>query len=230
MVSPLCMRQRIHSSYCAHAFDVIRCLVFLAKPPAPCAASKLTSVASLLWGTSLQHLGDNTCRCIAMDSTDGLVRGQKVLNTGSPIKVRVGRCGIRALVPGQSNRSFAHSLFQHLPPTQHFQKHVPSIARDGDCTARVQELHVQITRGEDRAQTLRPLITHSTPRAWVVLGRADDALLLVTLAGACGPRHSGPHHERDWRACRRAGPHRCVNQPACSSLVQGDGMVCMAVL
>lgn len=35
-----------------------------------------------------QHLGDNTCRCIAMDSTDGLVRGQKVLNTGDPIKVR----------------------------------------------------------------------------------------------------------------------------------------------
>ncbi|PNH01194.1 ATP synthase subunit beta, mitochondrial [Tetrabaena socialis] len=38
-----------------------------------------------------QHMGDNTVRCIAMDSTDGLVRGQKVLNTGSPIKVPVGR-------------------------------------------------------------------------------------------------------------------------------------------
>ncbi|GIL61111.1 hypothetical protein Vafri_15501 [Volvox africanus] len=38
-----------------------------------------------------QHMGDNTCRCIAMDSTDGLVRGQKVLNTGAPIKVPVGR-------------------------------------------------------------------------------------------------------------------------------------------
>lgn len=35
-----------------------------------------------------QHIGDNTVRTIAMDSTDGLVRGQKVLNTGSPIKVR----------------------------------------------------------------------------------------------------------------------------------------------
>ena len=35
-----------------------------------------------------QHTGDNTVRTIAMDSTDGLVRGQKVLNTGSPIKVR----------------------------------------------------------------------------------------------------------------------------------------------
>ncbi|GLC35924.1 atp2, beta subunit of the F1 sector of mitochondrial F1F0 ATP synthase [Pleodorina starrii] len=38
-----------------------------------------------------QHMGDNTVRTIAMDSTDGLVRGQKVLNTGAPIKVPVGR-------------------------------------------------------------------------------------------------------------------------------------------
>ncbi|GFR48634.1 hypothetical protein Agub_g10550 [Astrephomene gubernaculifera] len=38
-----------------------------------------------------QHMGDNTVRCIAMDSTDGLVRGQRVQNTGSPIKVPVGR-------------------------------------------------------------------------------------------------------------------------------------------
>ncbi|KAI8467676.1 MAG: ATP synthase subunit beta, mitochondrial [Monoraphidium minutum] len=38
-----------------------------------------------------QHLGDNNIRCIAMDMTDGLVRGQRVVNTGSPIKVPVGR-------------------------------------------------------------------------------------------------------------------------------------------
>jgi len=38
-----------------------------------------------------QHVGDNTVRTIAMDSTDGLVRGQKVQNTGGPIKVPVGR-------------------------------------------------------------------------------------------------------------------------------------------
>jgi hypothetical protein len=34
-----------------------------------------------------QHLGESTVRTIAMDSTDGLVRGQKVLNTGAPITV-----------------------------------------------------------------------------------------------------------------------------------------------
>ncbi len=37
-----------------------------------------------------QHLGENTVRCIAMDSTEGLVRGQPVTNTGAPITVPVG--------------------------------------------------------------------------------------------------------------------------------------------
>ncbi|MBI1272645.1 MAG: F0F1 ATP synthase subunit beta [Alphaproteobacteria bacterium] len=37
-----------------------------------------------------QHLGENTVRTIAMDSTDGLVRGQKVEDTGAPITVPVG--------------------------------------------------------------------------------------------------------------------------------------------
>ncbi|HYG69031.1 MAG TPA: F0F1 ATP synthase subunit beta [Anaeromyxobacteraceae bacterium] len=38
-----------------------------------------------------QHLGENTARCIAMDSTEGLVRGMAVLNTGAPISVPVGK-------------------------------------------------------------------------------------------------------------------------------------------
>jgi len=37
-----------------------------------------------------QHLGDRTVRTIAMDSTDGLVRGMKVKNTGAPISIPVG--------------------------------------------------------------------------------------------------------------------------------------------
>ncbi|MGB4109243.1 MAG: F0F1 ATP synthase subunit beta [Desulfomonilia bacterium] len=37
-----------------------------------------------------QHLGDRTVRCIAMDSTDGLVRGMPVKNSGAPITVPVG--------------------------------------------------------------------------------------------------------------------------------------------
>jgi len=38
-----------------------------------------------------QHLGENTVRCISMDQTDGVVRGQKVVNTGSPIQAPVGK-------------------------------------------------------------------------------------------------------------------------------------------
>ncbi|NBC34169.1 MAG: F0F1 ATP synthase subunit beta [Alphaproteobacteria bacterium] len=37
-----------------------------------------------------QHLGESTVRCIAMDSTDGLVRGQTVTDTGNPIQMPVG--------------------------------------------------------------------------------------------------------------------------------------------
>jgi F-type H+/Na+-transporting ATPase subunit beta len=38
-----------------------------------------------------QHLGEHNVRCIAMDTTDGLVRGMAVENTGAPISVPVGR-------------------------------------------------------------------------------------------------------------------------------------------
>jgi F-type H+/Na+-transporting ATPase subunit beta len=37
-----------------------------------------------------QHLGESTVRTIAMDTTEGLVRGQEVADTGAPIKVPVG--------------------------------------------------------------------------------------------------------------------------------------------
>ena len=37
------------------------------------------------------HIGNNKVRCIAMDSTDGLVRGMDVLATGAPITIPVGR-------------------------------------------------------------------------------------------------------------------------------------------
>jgi len=41
-----------------------------------------------------QHLGDNVVRCIAMDVTDGLVRGMPVKNTGKPIMMPVGDPGL----------------------------------------------------------------------------------------------------------------------------------------
>ncbi len=38
-----------------------------------------------------QHLGENTARCIAMDATEGLIRGQQVKSTGAPITMPVGK-------------------------------------------------------------------------------------------------------------------------------------------
>ena len=37
-----------------------------------------------------QHLGENTVRTIAMDASEGLVRGQEVVDTDGPISVPVG--------------------------------------------------------------------------------------------------------------------------------------------
>jgi F-type H+-transporting ATPase subunit beta len=37
-----------------------------------------------------QHLGESSVRCIAMDTSEGLVRGQPVTDTGAPIMVPVG--------------------------------------------------------------------------------------------------------------------------------------------
>jgi F-type H+-transporting ATPase subunit beta len=38
-----------------------------------------------------QHLGERTVRTVAMDATEGLVRGTKVTDTGGPIMVPVGK-------------------------------------------------------------------------------------------------------------------------------------------
>jgi len=44
------------------------------------------------------HLGDSIVRCVAMASTDGLVRGMKAVDTGSPISVPVGKQMLGRLV------------------------------------------------------------------------------------------------------------------------------------
>ena len=38
----------------------------------------------------MQHIGEDVVRCVAMSSTDGLVRGMDAIDTGAPIKVPVG--------------------------------------------------------------------------------------------------------------------------------------------
>src|SRR3979490_2353940 len=51
----------------------------------------ISSKADNLTVEVAQHLGENTVRCIAMDSTEGLVRGQPVKNSGGPITMPVGK-------------------------------------------------------------------------------------------------------------------------------------------
>ena len=45
-----------------------------------------------------QHMGDNVVKCIAMDSTDGLKRGQECVNTGAPITLPVGNITLGRMV------------------------------------------------------------------------------------------------------------------------------------
>src|SRR5918996_1854171 len=47
-------------------------------------------VAINLTGEVQQHLGGSRVRCVALGSTDGLVRGQDCLDTGGPVTVPVG--------------------------------------------------------------------------------------------------------------------------------------------
>src|SRR5665647_1904612 len=50
-------------------------------------------IGNQLWNLTLEvahHLGDDTVRAIALDATDGLVRGSEVLNTGAEITMPVG--------------------------------------------------------------------------------------------------------------------------------------------
>lgn len=52
---------------------------------------KFTLMVKNLVAEVAQHLGNDTVRCVALGSTDGLRRGVKAIDTGGPIKVPVGR-------------------------------------------------------------------------------------------------------------------------------------------
>src|SRR2546425_13148640 len=54
-------------------------------------ACKIDSGEIHLTGEVQQHLGGNRIRCVALGSTDGLVRGMKVADTGAPVTVPVGK-------------------------------------------------------------------------------------------------------------------------------------------
>ncbi|MCQ2520466.1 MAG: F0F1 ATP synthase subunit beta [Lachnospiraceae bacterium] len=58
--------------------------------PALLNAIEIDNKGTKLIAEVAQQVGDNTVRCIAMNSTDGLVRGTQAVDTGEPIKVPVG--------------------------------------------------------------------------------------------------------------------------------------------
>ncbi len=58
--------------------------------PALLSAIEIDNNGKKLTAEVAQQIGDNTVRCIAMNSTDGLVRGTKAVDTGAPIQVPVG--------------------------------------------------------------------------------------------------------------------------------------------
>ena len=85
-----------------------------------------------------QHLGDSTVRTVAMDSTDGLVRGAEVVDSGIPISVPVG--------PETLGR-----LFDVLGNT---------IDNKGDVkTNRVNPIHRPAPKHEDLATSTEILVT-----------------------------------------------------------------------
>ncbi len=54
-------------------------------------AVKIDNKGANIVAEVMQHLGNQIVRCVSMSSTDGLVRGMNALDTGSPIKVPVGK-------------------------------------------------------------------------------------------------------------------------------------------
>ncbi|SIS90003.1 F0F1 ATP synthase subunit beta [Phaeovulum vinaykumarii] len=71
-----------------------------------------------------QHLGENTVRTIAMDATEGLVRGEKVTDTGGPITVPVGNATLGRILnvigepvdeKGPVDRKEARAIHQPAP-------------------------------------------------------------------------------------------------------------------
>src|SRR5438876_5362071 len=53
--------------------------------------SEYKGVPVHLTGEVQQHLGGNRVRCVALGSTDGLVRGMSAVDTGAPVTVPVGK-------------------------------------------------------------------------------------------------------------------------------------------
>ena len=77
-----------------------------------------------------QHLGESTVRAIAMESTDGLVRGMEVNDTGAPIQMPIGSAPVHQL------RMVAHVL---RPVLRQAQKALQGLIPSRDISVRVEQ-------------------------------------------------------------------------------------------
>ena len=66
-------------------------VTFEGAPPEILTALKTQNNGKDLYLETAQHLGEGAVRAVAMDTTEGLVRGQEVINTGEQIQVPVGK-------------------------------------------------------------------------------------------------------------------------------------------
>jgi len=65
-----------------------------------------------LWCEVAQHLGGGQIRAIALGSTDGVKRGAKILDTGQPVTVPVGKETLGASSTSSVNRSTTEGRFR----------------------------------------------------------------------------------------------------------------------
>ena len=118
-----------------------------------------------------QHLGERTVRCIAMDTTDGLVRGQEVVDTGAGISVPVGPATLGRVLnvlgepvdfPGQD-----------VPSTERWPMHRP---------APTLEEHAEITAAglRWRADHFAAAYARPGPDLMRYVARLLDALVLLS--------------------------------------------------
>ena len=79
-----------------------------------------------------QHLGDDTVRCIAMGSTDGMVRGMDAIDTGAPIRVPVGEKTL-----GRMFNVLGTPIDELAPPSgvEHWPIHRPAPAFEEQATS-----------------------------------------------------------------------------------------------
>lgn len=170
-----------------------------------------------------QHLGDRTVRTIAMDGTDGLVRGQPVTDTKAPIRVPVGRETLGRILnvigepvdecgPVESN--------DHWP----IHREAPTFAQQGTeqeilvTGIKVLALHLLAAWSLPQTLVLRERTFERGTLRHLRLGHTDVEPATPTLTSSCaagrGPAGAVPAWWQDWPVWRRRRWKDCAHHGA----------------